>query len=100
MYTQETTDKLVALYNGGNGLAVEDLAKELGVSKHSVIAKLSKMGAYQKPDKKRAGRETKEDYILHVENLLGLHEGQLSALSAANLLVLRTLRNAIQEKAT
>jgi len=95
MYTQEMTDKLVEMYNTGVG--VETIAETIGVTKPSVIAKLSTMGMYKKAKEKKS-KETKEDYITHVENLLGLHEGQLSPLHNSNLLALRTLRNAVQNK--
>ena len=84
-YTTEQTVKMVADYKAG--VTVEAIAVELGKSVRSVVAKLSREGAYQKKEyttKKGEVPVRKEDLAGELMLLLGLTEAEADSMAKAN----------------
>lgn len=98
-YTKETTDQIVAQYQGG--VLVEDIAQVLGVPTRSVIAKLSSLGVYQKKsylNKRGEPPVKKEVYLEEIAILLGRDLEVLESLEKCNKSVLKILLERLQEK--
>ena len=88
-YTEQQTAQMVADYKAG--VALETIAKTLGKSVRSVVAKLSREGVYQAKTRQAQSRTTKANMIQHLEELLGLESGQLQTLEKASYEALSAL---------
>ncbi len=89
-YTDEQTVALVNGYKAGE--TVEALAKALGKSVKSVVAKLSREGVYQpKAQKAAANRMTKAAMVEYAEDLLQLERGTLESFQKADKAALEAL---------
>ena len=76
-YTDEQATAMISAYVAEPTKAtVEALAKSMGRSTRSIIAKLSRSGVYQSPAKAEAGKrgESKEKLATAIGNVLGLSE--------------------------
>ena len=104
-YTPEAEARLVEVYGSANtdearAEAVAMLAKELAKPKRSVIAKLSRMGVYEKPERKtKTGEkvERKDSIATEIGEALGLAEADTDSLAKANARALKAIRAAIAE---
>lgn len=97
-YTEEQTAQMVHDYQAG--VSLEEIATNLGKSVRSVIAKLTREGAYKSKSKKGAQpRQTKADLIQHCEQLLELAPGTLSGLEKCTLEIINTLAVSLASKA-
>ena len=84
-YTPEQTAQLVTSYQAG--VAVEQLAADMGKTGRSVVAKLSREGVYvAKTKTAAAGRVTKADMV-----------AKIAAATGADLEVLASLEKATHE---
>lgn len=84
-YTAEQTTQAVADYAAG--VSVEAIARALGKSVRSVVAKLSREGVYKKKEyKNKAGEAAvkKSEYADTIGNALGLSAEDADSLSNAN----------------
>jgi hypothetical protein len=84
-YTEAQTLKLVADYKAG--IAVEELAKEMGKSVRSIVAKLSREGVYQKKEylTKTGEAPIKKDAVADfIGEALNLSEADTDSLAKAN----------------
>jgi len=94
-YTPEQVEQLVQGYK--SGMAVEQLALDLGKSVRSIVAKLSREGVYQ-PKTSKAGvvRVTKADMVEQIAKLCGKSSEVMESLEKANqdvlLLLVKQLR--------
>lgn len=82
IYTPEVVKSISTRYVANNS-CVSDLAKELNVSKRSVIAKLSNLGIYKKPPyltKRGTIPVPKADYIESISKLLEIDPSILDSL--------------------
>jgi hypothetical protein len=87
-YSKQDTDIVVELYK--SGISVQAIAEKMERPERSIIAKLAAEGCYQaKPRKKE--RVKKEVYISMIAKALNVSEDRLDSLEKANILVLRTL---------
>ena len=93
-YTEEQTQALVAGYKAGE--TVEALAKVLGKSVRSVVAKLVREGVYISRTREVAPRITKARLIGVIAGTLNLDPVVLSGLEKAPLEVLETLLAAVE----
>lgn len=81
-YTQEQVTEMVAAYRAGE--TVENLAKNLGKSTRSVVAKLSREGVYQPKSKAvGAGRVTKEAMVATIASRMNVDAEALKSLAKA-----------------
>lgn len=92
-YTQEQVAEMVASYRAGT--SVEDLAKNLGKSTRSVVAKLSREGVYESKAKARgaAGRVTKDALVTQMAIKIGVDLEALKSLSKAEKSALELVTN-------
>lgn len=89
-YTPEQVEQLVQGYK--NGMAVEQLALELGKSVRSIVAKLSREGVYQAKSKQVAGvRVTKAQLVEQIAALCSKPSEVMESLEKANQDVLLVL---------
>ena len=54
-YTEDLTNEIIADYDGGNGMSVEDIADKIGKPVASVRAKLVREQVYVPQEKPKAG---------------------------------------------
>lgn len=97
-YDQETTTKLVELYNAGT--VPKQIAEELAVPERSVIAKLSSLGVYHKKtyvNKRGEAPVKKEEYIEQIATLLEVNLELLESLEKANKSVLVMIAKALDK---
>lgn len=97
-YDKETTDLLLALYDGGNGTKISDLALRFSVPTKSIIAKLSSLGVYHKaPYLTKQGEPPvkKEEYIERIAAALEVNVEILDSLEKANKNVLKLIERAL-----
>ena len=95
-YTQEQTQSLIADYQ--SGVAVEQLAMQLGKSVRSVVAKLSREGVYQKKQYKTKTGESvvKKDSVADaIGAILRLPENDIESLTKANKSALKAIFDAL-----
>lgn len=87
-YTQEQVAEMVAAYRAGT--SIEDLAKNLGKSTRSVVAKLSREGVYESKAKAKvaAGRVTKEQMVALLADRMGEDVEALKSLAKAEKVAL------------
>lgn len=71
-YTDTQTAELVQQYQ--NGVAVEQLAEQLGKTVRSIVAKLSREGVYRAKSKTSAARVTKAELVLGLASLLAIED--------------------------
>lgn len=88
-YTPEQTKDLVAKYQ--SGMPVEMIARELGKTTRSVVAKLSREGVYVAKTKLSQPRVKKADLVDRLAQACGVHAEQFESLEKANLEVLEAL---------
>lgn len=94
-YTPDQVTQLVAEYKAGT--PVEALAKTLGKSVKSVVAKLSREGVYIPKAKTASGsRITKADMAREAEIRLDLPEGALDSLQKGTYEALEMLVDALR----
>ena len=100
-YTPEQTAKMVADYQAG--VTVESMAEALGKSVRSIVAKLSREGAYQKKVYKTKTGEAvvkKDAWADYIGEALGLSEADTESLTKANKTALAKIADFIRaEKA-
>ena len=89
-YTPEQVEQLVEGYK--NGMAVEQLALELGKSVRSIVAKLSREGVYQAKSKQAgAVRVTKAQLVEQIAGMCNKPSEVMESLEKANQDVLLVL---------
>lgn len=81
-YTPEMTQDLVARYTAG--MPVDMIARELGKTVRSVVAKLVREGVYQAKTKTASSRMTKEDLVSRIEAHFEMNPGTLDSLTKAS----------------
>lgn len=100
-YTPEQTAKMVADYT--QGVTVEAIAKELGKTVRSVVAKLSREKVYKAKEYKTKTGETpvkKDAHADYIGEALGLSEADTESLTKANKVALAKIADFIKaEKA-
>jgi response regulator RpfG family c-di-GMP phosphodiesterase len=104
-YTAENEARMVEVYGAAESdearaEAVMTLAGELAKPKRSVIAKLSRMGVYVKPERKtKTGEkvERKDRIATEIGEALGLSEADTDSLAKANAKALKAIRAAISD---
>jgi transposase-like protein len=100
-YTPEQTAKMVADY--AEGVTVETIAKELGKTVRSVVAKLSREKVYKAKEYKTKTGETpvkKDAHADYIGEALGLTEADTESLTKANKVALAKIADFIKaEKA-
>ena len=97
-YTPEQTAKMVADYTAG--IDVETIAKELGKTVRSVVAKLSREGVYKAKEyvNKRGEKPVAKDTIADaIGRVLMLSEGEVDSLTKANKSALEKIFKALAE---
>ena len=98
-YSKEMTTDMINCYQAApNRQTVTILAEKYGKSEKSIIGKLSKEGVYQRQEyRTKAGEKpiTKGELVNHIEQYLGLMEGDLSGLEKAPKEVLKLLREEV-----
>lgn len=94
-YTADQTAKMVFDYKAG--VAVEAIAVELGKSVRSVVAKLSREGAYVAKGKTAAAtnRITKSDLVSSIADLIGSNSEALVTLEKASKEALEIVEQAL-----
>lgn len=100
-YSVETTEALRVAYESSNKTteAVEALAKQFGKTTRSIIAKLSRMQVYVKPEYKTKNGETpisKEEIVANMAKLLGVDAEVLESLEKANKTALQIVFDALE----
>jgi hypothetical protein len=91
-YSAEVTAKIVADYAAG--ITVETIAASVGKSTRSIVAKLSRMGAYHKKEyvsKTGAKPVSKEELVSQIANIIGKTSEELGGLEKANKTTLSLL---------
>lgn len=81
-YTQEQVQEVVAKYTAG--VPVEMIAKEMGRSVRSIVAKLSREGVYQPKTRTTSVRVTKEDLVAKIEAHFEMTPGTLDSFTKAS----------------
>lgn len=95
-YTETQTTELVQQYQ--NGVAVEQLAEQLGKTVRSIVAKLSREGVYRAKSKTSAARVTKAELVLELAALLDVQDvAVLQSLEKASSEALAMLVSKISE---
>ena len=95
-YTPEQTQQVIADYAAGQ--TVETIAKSLGKSVRSVVAKLSREGVYKKKEyKTKAGEAVvkKDAHADAIGAILQLPENDVESLTKANKSALRAIFEAL-----
>ena len=99
-YTQEIINKITAQYTADPGLhTVALIAKELGVSDRSVIAKLSSLGCYRKKEYLNKRGELpikKEEYIERISALLDINVDLLESMEKVTKTALMMIATKIE----
>lgn len=99
-YTPEQTLKLVADYKAG--VQVEEIAKAMGKSVRSIVAKLSREGVYQKKEYTTKTGEApikKDEHADAIGKALNLSEADTDSLAKANKRALAAIAEFIRSKA-
>lgn len=99
-YTPEQTLKLVADYKAG--VQVEEIAKAMGKSVRSIVAKLSREGVYQKKEYTTKTGEApikKDEHADMIGKALNLSEADTDSLAKANKRALAAIAEFIRSKA-
>ena len=100
-YTPEQTLKMIADYQGG--ATVETLAKELGKTVRSIVAKLSREKVYQAKTYVSKTGETpikKDAHADFIGEALGLTESDTESLTKANKVALAKIADFIRAEKT
>jgi hypothetical protein len=98
-YTPEQEAQLKALYVAGN-TDKASLAKIVGKSERSIVAKLSRMGIYKKQEYKTKSGEavtSKEDIVESIATIMGVSSEVLGGLEKANKSCLQLIAHALAE---
>lgn len=98
-YTEEQTTKIVQDYAAG--VSVEDIARELGKSTRSIVAKLSREGVYKKKTyttKTGDAPVKKDEHADYIGKALGLTEADTDSLTKANKLALAKIADFIRHE--
>ena len=93
-YTQEKIDQLLNLYNRGEGLSTEEIARQLDLSTRSVVAKLSSLGVYipkRYLNKRGEPPRSKETLIEDLARVLDVEIFRLDSLEKVNKAVILLL---------
>lgn len=93
-YTEEDTISIITRYRAGE--TTEDIAESTGRSNRSIIAKLSREGAYVSKTRPTAARPTKVELITRIAEILGLDINIIATLEKATHDALQELHNATQ----
>ncbi|MCP4443632.1 MAG: hypothetical protein GY810_32410 [Aureispira sp.] len=103
-YTAENVERMSDVYGAAETEAerkeaVTSLAKELGKTINSIVAKLSSEGVYIKAAKTKAGAkaETKADIVADIAKNLGVSEATFESLSNATKAALVALREGVAD---
>lgn len=91
-YTPEQTQAMIADYNAGT--SVEDIAKNLGKTVRSVVAKLSREKVYKAKEyvSKTGEKPVKKDaHADAIGQALGLGENDIESLTKANKSALKAI---------
>ena len=94
-YTPEQTKLVVANYQAG--MPVEMIARELGKTTRSVVAKLSREGVYVAKTKLTQPRVKKADLVDKLAQACGVQAEVFESLEKANLEVLEALLAKVAE---
>lgn len=94
-YSPEQTKELVAKYQ--SGMPVEMIARELGKTTRSVVAKLSREGVYVAKTKLTQPRVKKADLVDKLAQACGVQAEVFESLEKANLEVLEALVARVSE---
>lgn len=100
-YTPEMTAKMVADYNAG--VTVEAIAKELGKTVRSVVAKLSREKVYKAKEyiTKNGEKPIKKDaWADYIGEALGMSEADTESLTKANKTALAKIADFIKAEKT
>lgn len=100
-YTPEQTAKMVSDY--AEGVTVEAIAKELGKTVRSVVAKLSREKVYKAKEYKTKTGETpikKDAHADYIGEALGLSEADTDSLTKANKVALAKIADFIKAEKT
>ena len=99
-YTSEMTEKLIEKYRSSPTMeTVEELAKEFGKPKKSIIGKLSREGVYRRQTYTGKTGEvpvTKNELVTEIAEYLGL--GELEGLEKAPKNTLKRMLGAIKRE--
>lgn len=94
-YTPEQTKDMVTKYQ--SGMPVEMIARELGKTTRSVVAKLSREGVYVAKTKLTQPRVKKADLVDKLAQACGVQAEVFESLEKANLEVLEALLARVSE---
>lgn len=94
-YTPEQTKDMVVKYQ--SGMPVEMIARELGKTTRSVVAKLSREGVYVAKTKLTQPRVRKADLVDKLAQACGVQAEVFESLEKANLEVLEALVARVSE---
>ena len=94
-YTVEQTKDMVVKYQ--SGMPVEMIARELGKTTRSVVAKLSREGVYVAKTKLTQPRVKKADLVDKLAQACGVQAEVFESLEKANLEVLEALVARVSE---
>jgi hypothetical protein len=100
-YSAEITAKLALAY--AENKDTDALALQFGKSSRSIIAKLSRMGIYVKPEYTTKTGETpisKEEIVANIATLIDANVETLESLEKANKTALQTIYDALMLQAT
>ena len=99
-YTPEQEQQLTELWAAGKGKTVAELAEHFGKPNASIIAKLSRMGIYVKPEspetEKKSKAITKDALATQLGESIGLDEGSTDSLTKANKTALLAILETIE----
>jgi len=94
-YTAEQTAAVVASYT--SGVTVEAIAKEVGKSVRSVVAKLVREGVYTSKAKERTGaRMTKMEMLAKAEAAVGVAAGTFASFEKGTKAAIEALVAAVE----
>ncbi len=98
-YTEAQTARMLAAYNAApNAETVDMLAREMGKTVRSVVAKLSRMGIYKKKEyvSKTGEKPVKKDaHADAIGAILQLNENDVDSLTKANKSALKAIFEAL-----
>jgi len=102
-YSDEAVEALRAGYNPDasadeRAAQVAALAENLGRSTRSIVAKLTSLGLYIKPEyvgKNGSAPESKAEIVARIAPMIGLNEEQAESLEKANKNVLHAIERAL-----
>jgi hypothetical protein len=98
-YTPEQTQELIELWDNGKGQTVEQLAKHFGKPNASVIAKLSRLEIYVKPEKtpeEKTATFRKDSLATEISNLVEMDENAADSLTKVNKSALLAILDALK----